>query len=304
MTRTSSTFRRAALVASTGLAMTLALPAFAAPGAGRGGDGGPHAGMGHGGCGPVSRLTVGGSGESRIAPDLAVIQLGVTSQADSAAAAMAQNGEQQSAVIEALKDSGIAAEEIQTSGINLNPMMDYGEGRAPQITGYQASNMVSVRVAEVERLGEVLDAIVAAGANEINGINFQREDGLAAEDDARRAAVEDARHKAEVLAEAAGLSLGPILLLRDRPANDGPQPMMMRAEAARGAGTPVETGQLSVTSEVEVVYALEGEGACGPKRGSHDHGGGADPETEMPEPGAQPVVPGEPPAAQDDAESN
>lgn len=256
MSRISFVFRGAALAASTGLAIALAGPAMAAPGGG----------MDHHGCGPLARLNVSGSGETRIAPDLAVIQLGVSSQADSAAAAMSQNGEQQGAVIEALKNSGIPAADIQTSGINLNPLMDYGEGRAPRVTGYQASNMVIVRVSEVDRLGEVLDAIVAAGANEINGINFQRTDAAAAEDDARRAAVEDARHKAEVLAAAAGLELGPVLSLRDAPVRGGPQPMMMRAEAARDSVTPVEAGQLSLSAEVQIEYALKGAGGdCRPR---------------------------------------
>ncbi len=257
MNRTSLTFRRAALAIPAGLAMALAAPAFAAPGGGHG--------MG---CGPIPRLSVTGQGESRIAPDLAVIQLGVSTQADSAAAAMEQNAGQQTAVIEALNDSGIESDEIQTSGINLNPLVDYDDGRAPRVTGYQASNMVSVRVTELDRLGEVLDAIVAAGANEISGIHFQREDGLAAEDDARRDAVEDARHKAGIMAEAAGLELGPVLVIRDTPQNGVPQPMMMRAEAASAARTPVEPGQLSVTAQVQVDYALKGDGFdCGAHRG-------------------------------------
>ena len=223
------------------------------------------------GCGPIPRLSVTGQGESRIAPDLAVVQLGVSSQADSAAAAMQQNASQQTAVIAALTDSGIASQDIQTSGLNLNPQLDYQEGRAPRVTGYQASNMVSVRVTALERLGEVLDAIVAAGANEINGIHFQREDGQAAEDDARRDAVADARHKAAIRAEAAGLELGPVLTLRDTAqGGGGPQPMMMRAQADSVARTPVEPGQLSVTAQVQVEYALTGGGMdCLPRQGQH-----------------------------------
>ena len=91
---------------------------------------------------------------------------------------------------------------------------------------------VTVRVKDVARLGEVLDAIVAAGANEINGITFVRDDSSATEDEARRAAVADARHKAEILAEAADLTLGPVLVLRDTPMMEGPRPMMMEARAA------------------------------------------------------------------------
>jgi hypothetical protein len=226
-------------------------------------------------CHPgLSRLTVTGEGESRAAPDMATIQLGVTTQAPSAAEAMRQNSTRQTAVIEALAGAGIEQADVQTSGLNLNPVMDYAEGRAPTVTSYQASNMVAVRVRDVARLGEVLDAIVAAGANEINGIGFMREDASGSEDEARRAAVSDARHKAEVLAEAAGLTLGPVLTLRDTPAMEGPRPMMMEARAASDAAkVPIAAGEVATTAMVEMQFALTGQD-CGPMGGKHGQGHG------------------------------
>lgn len=263
MTLVSRRLVRAALVASTALAF--GAPAMAAPGKG-----------GHSMCHPgMSRLTVTGQGEARVAPDLATIQLGVTTQAASAAEAMRQNSTQQTAVIEALTGAGIDQADVQTSGLNLNPLMDYAEGRAPTVTGYQASNMVSVRVSDVARLGEVLDAIVAAGANEINGISFIRDDARASEDEARRAAVTDARHKAEVLAEAAGLTLGPVLMLRDTPAMEGPRPMMMEARAASDAKVPIAPGEVALNAMVEMQFALTGQD-CGPMGGGYRHGMGHD----------------------------
>lgn len=252
MTKVSRRLVRAALAVSTALA--LAAPAGAAPGKG-----------GHSLCHPgLSRLTVTGEGEARVAPDMATIQLGVTTQAASAAEAMRQNATRQTAVIAALAGAGVEGADVQTSGLNLNPLMDYAEGRAPAVTGYQASNMVSVRVRDVARLGEVLDAIVAAGANEINGIGFTRDDSTASEDEARRAAVEDARHKAEILAEAAGLTLGPVLTLRDTPAMEGPRPMMMEARAAADAAkVPIAAGEVAMTATVEMQFALTGQD-CGP----------------------------------------
>lgn len=236
------------------LAVMLAGPALAAP-------------VGQA-CGPMqglSRLTVTGEGQSRIAPDLASVQLGVTTQADSAAEAMRQNSDQQGAVIAALREAGLDEADIQTSGLNLSPLMQYGDGVAPTVTGYQATNLVSIRVADLARLGEVLDAIVAAGANEIQGISFTREDGAEPLDAARVDAVEDARRKAEVLAGAAGLSLGPVLTLRDLPQNDGgPRPMMRMEAAMADASVPVQPGELSMTAVVEIEYALAGEGACAP----------------------------------------
>lgn len=219
-------------------------------------------------CGPMqglSRLTVTGEGQSRIAPDLATVQLGVTTQADSAAEAMRQNSDQQAAVIAALREAGLAEADIQTSGLNLSPLMQYGEGVAPSVTGYQATNLVSIRVAELAQLGEVLDAIVEAGANEIQGIAFTREDGAEPLDAARRDAVEDARRKAEVLAGAAGLSLGPVLTLRDLAQNGGgPRPMMRMEAAMADSSVPVQPGELSMTAQVEIEYALTGEEACAP----------------------------------------
>lgn len=273
MRQFSSRMNRALMAATTGLAVAFATTALASPGSGHGhGMKAGHQGCGGHGAMMMSRLSVTGQGDARIAPDLAEISLGVTSQAESAAAAMEQNAEQQTAVIDALKGAGIEAADIQTSGLNLQPRMDYPENGSPTINGYEATNMVSVRVTEIEKLGEVLDAIVAAGANQINGINFQREDAGASEDQARSAAVEDARHKAEVLAKAAGLELGPVIVMRDAPVSDGPRPMMMRAESASGASTPVEAGELTVSAQVQVDYAMrggKGGETCGPRGDKH-----------------------------------
>ncbi|WP_405405797.1 SIMPL domain-containing protein [Paracoccus sp. Ld10] len=254
------------LALSVALTALMAAPALAAPMA----------------CGPAgpSRLTVSGTGQTRVAPDMATVQLGVTTQADSAAAAMEQNSTQQGAVIEALTGAGIDQAQIQTSGLNLNPLMQYGENRAPTVTGYQATNTVAVRVSDLARLGEVLDAIVTAGANEINGITFSREDGGDAQDQARRDAVADARRKADLLAEAAGVDLGPVLTLRDiQTGGGGPRPMM-RMEAAMADAVPIQAGEVEMSAQVEVEYALAGEGACAPigprdngmQHGDHGHG--------------------------------
>lgn len=283
MTKVSRGLARAALAASTALA--LGAPAMAMPGKG-----------GHSMCHPgMSRLTVTGTGEARVAPDMAQVQLGVTTQAAGAAEAMAQNAERQTAVIAALTGAGIEQADVQTSGLSLNPVMDYGEGRAPTVTGYQASNMVTVRVSDVPRLGEVLDAIVAAGANEINGISFTRDDSTATEDEAHRAAVADARHKADVLADAAGLTLGPVLVLRDAPAPEGPRPMMMEARAAAdAAGVPVVAGEVAMSATVEMQFALTGQD-CGPMggKGHHGHGHMSKDHPPVPGDGAPAPVPGD-----------
>lgn len=223
----------------------LALPALAAP---------------MDGC--AGRVQVSGEGELRASPDLAVILAGVSSRADSADAAMAQTSAAQTAVIVALKEAGLADADIQTSGLRLNPLRDYQD--RPKVLGYEASNMVSVRVADLTRLGEALDRIVAAGANEISGIEFRLADADASQDQARRAAVADARHKAELLAGAAGVALGPVIEIRDAGYGGRPQPVrMMASEMARSAPVPVQPGEVSVTAQVQIDYALETvPGAC------------------------------------------
>ncbi|MDO5646698.1 SIMPL domain-containing protein [Paracoccus sp. (in: a-proteobacteria)] len=212
-------------------------------------------------CGP-SRLTVSGQAELRIAPDMAVIDLGVSSQAANAADAMHQTSDLQSAVIKALNDGGVDDANIQTSGLTLNPVMTYQDGQAPKVTGYQAVNRVSVRVVDLERLGPVIDAVVTAGANEINGISFVRDDSADSLDQARADAVADARRKAMVLAQAAGVELGPVISLRESSYGGGPQPMMMRQMAMDATAAPVQAGQLSLTAQVDMEYALTGDGAC------------------------------------------
>lgn len=277
---------RTLLALTTGIALLVAAPVVASPG--KHGEmkmnGEAHACKLHGKR--MSRLVVSGQGEARVAPDLAQIQLGVTTQAESAAEAMQQNSEQQGAVIEALKNAGIEAADIQTSGLQLNPRMQYPENGAPTINGYEASNMVTIRVTDVAQLGEVLDSIVEAGANQIQGISFQRSEPGETGDEALRAAVADARHKAEVMAEASGMRLGRVLTMRDAPVADGPEPMMMRAEAARDASTPIEAGELSLTAQVQVEYALIGK-----KGGADcDHAREDKPEqAEQPAPEAEPA---------------
>lgn len=279
MTKRYLPFKPSILAVATGLVLAGTVGAQAMP-------------KGHYGC-MASTLNVVGQGEARVAPDLAVITLGVTTQADSAAEAMQQNAQQQRAVIDALKEAGITPENIQTSGLNLNPVRDYSDNREPRVIGYEASNMVSIRVIEIDGLGEVLDTIVAAGANQINGIDFRREDAAQTEDDARRAAVQDARHKAEILADAAGVKLGHVISIADSVTGGGPSPMrMMAADMAKEGGTPVEPGQLSMSAQVQMKFALIDENA--PCAGGH---GKSKPAGDLPPPHGTDtgtVAPGEP----------
>ena len=234
-----------------------------------------------------ARISVLGIGDSTISPDMATINLGVTTRAATAAEAMSTNSDQQSMVIDALQQEGIEPQDIQTSGLNLSPTMEYPEGQAPRVTGYQAQNLVTVRVRDLGTLGETLDTLVTAGANEMNGISFQRDDPRSAADEARTMAIEDAHHSAEVLAAAAGLELGPIVAIRDMPQlGGGPRPMMMARDAAAESAVPIQAGELSFSAQVQVDYALTG-GDCEMKSDGMHHGG-----SQMNMPKDHPPMPG------------
>ncbi|MBS0476951.1 MAG: SIMPL domain-containing protein, partial [Proteobacteria bacterium] len=157
-------------------------------------------------------LTVSADGKSTRTPDLAVFNAGVTTQGQTAGDAMSANATAMNKVFSALKKAGIAEKDVQTSNINLNPI--YGQQvvepngnvtREPRIVGYQATNSVSVRQRDLKAMGKVLDALVSAGANNINGPSFQIDNADAAQDEARTAAVTKARARANLYAKAAGL---------------------------------------------------------------------------------------------------
>lgn len=206
----------------------------------------------------AARLSVTGQGSAVAMPDLARITVGVSVQADTAAQAMTENAVRQKTVIEELKASGIEERDIQTSGLNLSAVQDYSrEGKPPVITGYRAQNMVSLRVRDLSALGSILDNLVANGANEINGISFELEDSSSIEDSARINAVTSARHRAEVMASAAGQVLGPLVSLSDASPSFGPQPYgMARMSRAADAATPIQAGELSFEANVTAVYLL------------------------------------------------
>ncbi|MBN8552459.1 MAG: SIMPL domain-containing protein [Caulobacterales bacterium] len=204
-------------------------------------------------------FTLSASGEVRIAPDMATITTGVQTQAATAAEAMAQNRTQMNQVVAALRRQGIEERHIQTSGLNLNAVYDYPQNEQPRLRGYQASNQVTIQVHDLDGLGQAIDAVVAAGANQINGVAFGLSDPRAAEDQARRAAVRALQAKAQLYAEATGMRL---VGLRSLSEGGGyqPQPPVMyaRAEAMDmgGAATPVQGGELVVRIDISGVYEL------------------------------------------------
>lgn len=206
-------------------------------------------------------INLNGHGEVRMAPDMAVVNAGVLSQALTAGEALAANAAAMNSVMAALKEAGIEAKDIQTSNFAVMPRYDYNnDGRSPRLAGYDVSNTVTVTVRKIEGLGAVLDKLVSAGSNQINGIQFAVDKPDAALDEARKLAVTDARKKAELYAGAGGVELGPILSISEGTSYSPPIPMawgkMMQADAM-AAPTPIAAGEQTLSIDVSITWEIK-----------------------------------------------
>jgi uncharacterized protein len=190
-------------------------------------------------------------GDARIVPDRAMLTVAVESQAPSAAKAGTDNAARQTRVIDAVKAAGVAAAQIRTSGYNVFPEYAQGDGRAPRITGYRAHNSVLIEVRDIAAVGKIIDAALAAGANNIGSVSLFASNTDGARKEALQKAVAKARTEAEAVASAAGGSLGALLELSIEPYGM-PQPLMRQAVAnmAMADATPIETGELTVNAMV------------------------------------------------------
>ncbi len=204
----------------------------------------------------ATTLHVSAEGEVKAKPDLAVINVGVRVEAPTAAAALAQNRTQMNAALAALKAQGVPESDIQTSNLNLEPQYNFDKGTR-HLTGYQAANTVSAKLHEMKRIGGVVDALVVAGANQIDGISFQVADSKPLEAAAQREAVKALQAKAELLAEAAGYHLQRLVRLSEGGGNGFSPPMAApMARMVAQSATTVEPGELSVRVTVSGTYEL------------------------------------------------
>ena len=204
-------------------------------------------------------LSISAQAESHRVPDVATLSTGVVTQAVDANSAMRANAVQMDKVMVAIRAAGIAERDIQTSGINLNPQYRYAENQPPVITGYQASNTVNLKVRDIAKLGKVLDALVASGANQVNGPNFEIDQPEAAYDEARRAALEKAQVRANMYAKTLGLKVRRIVSIDEGGGFQQPRPMPMMAMSARGKesfDTAVSPGETSLGASLSVVFEL------------------------------------------------
>lgn len=216
---------------------------------------------------PIPVLTVSANGESRVAPDEAVVRLGVLSQAPTAREAQDQVNRTAGAILEAVRRLGIPAERIQTSELNLGPVYgqeepERGAVREPKIVGYQASNVVSIQVEQLDKVGPVIDAGLGAGANRLDGVSFGLRDDRKARAEALGHAVDEARAKADALARALKVRLVRILEVAEGGIAVSPPPYQkfgrMAMESAM-ADTPVSAGQVGVSASVTVRWEIAPE---------------------------------------------
>ncbi|MGV6849485.1 MAG: SIMPL domain-containing protein [Marinibacterium sp.] len=204
-------------------------------------------------------ITVTGVGSVSAAPDMATVSIGVTQHAPEAREAMAATSQKVTAILAGLKASGIDPADIQTQRLSITPIWSNrrnSNGEPPKISGFQASNTVSVRVLDLPALGSVLDKVLIEGANDFGGIGFGLQDPGPVTDAARRAAVADAMARATLYADAAGVELGDVLRI-DEQGGRRPQPMMMEAAAARDVGVPIASGEVDVSATVTMVFAID-----------------------------------------------
>lgn len=202
-------------------------------------------------------LEVTAEGRTTRVPDVATIRAGVVTQGATAAAALADNAARMERVLAALSHAGVERRDVQTASVSLSPQYRYTDGQPPAVTGYQASNSVAVRFRAIAKAGAILDALVAQGANQIDGPALTLDQPDAALDEARTDAVKRARARAELYAHAAGLRVDRIVRIAEtgQSAGDNPPPvMMMRAMAA--PKTAVMAGEKEVTVTLDVRFLL------------------------------------------------
>jgi hypothetical protein len=205
----------------------------------------------------IESVSASGTGRVELAPDRVSFTVGVQTVGPSAAAAVQDNNTRVAAIIAALKKLGATDRDIQTSQLAIYPQQDRADNRTPKITGYQVSNNVTVTRNDPSEVGKLLQAAIDAGANSVSGIDFSVSDPARGRDTALQAAFVEARAKAEVLARAAGRTVGRALTISEggvvRPPIPRPAPMMMEA---RSAPMPVMSGSEEVSFTVSVVFEL------------------------------------------------
>lgn len=205
---------------------------------------------------PPRTITVSAAGRVAVVPDRARITSGVTAEGATAREALTANSAAMQKVIAALKAGGIDAKDIQTSQFRVEPRYTRPEeGQSSKIDGYSVTNQVEVLVRDLDKLGDILDRLVSAGANQSSGLAFEVSKAETALDDARKEAVANARRRAELYAAAAGAEVGEVLTITEGEASPPPRPVFARALKAEAV--PIERGTETLEANVTITWALK-----------------------------------------------
>jgi uncharacterized protein len=203
-------------------------------------------------------ISVVASGESSVAPDLAIVSFAVTGSGKQLAATRDDVNRRSSSVLARLRELGVAEGDLNAPDVGIQPEYDFRKGQ--RLTGYRVVRQMTAKVRDLDRLGDVLDGLVAAGANEIHGAQMSAADPSAAEHAALRAAITAARAKADALAEAGGVTIEGLARVEEEPGHGPPVPrmqMMAAGAMAEGAPTEVAAGDLTVTRQVRAWFSIE-----------------------------------------------
>ncbi len=207
-------------------------------------------------------VSVKGRGVVESAPDLAILQLGVVSVAKTAQLATASNNRSMEKILEDLQREGIEEKDIETTNFNLTPKREYRKNLPPLIVGFQVTNTLMVKIHDLEKVGEVMQAAIEAGGNNFQSLEFTISDPSDQQEEARRRAVEDAVMRAETLTEPLDAEVGQPISIQEIQYSHHPQPhrrmMMADAHHAESASVPVQSPKdLITTVEVQIKFALE-----------------------------------------------
>ena len=207
-----------------------------------------------------TRLDLTATGEVTRVPDVAVISAGVVSRAPTASAALQDSANRMERVLAALKRAGVAERDIQTSSVNLNPEYRYPENQSPQLVGYTATNQLTIRFRDIRNSGKILDALVAEGANQINGPSLTIDKPEAALDEARAKAIAEGKARAELYARSMGLRVVRVVSVSESGGYAVPPPappMPMAARAYDSAETKIVPGEQKLQVSLAMTFELQ-----------------------------------------------
>lgn len=203
-----------------------------------------------------NRIYVTGTATVTTSPDIAITQIGVQTFNKEVEPAVDENNRKTDAVIAALRAQGVAEKDIRTTSFNIYPQRDYKGNNNYEIVGYQVNNTVSATLRDLDSVGKTLQLTIEAGANNISGISFTLDDPEPFRDEARTKAVEDARRRAEGMAEAAGIELGKVISISESSYSGYVVARGESYDVAMAKEVPIEPGELELTVQVSMVFAI------------------------------------------------